>query len=299
MDRLQSMSTFVAVAENGGFAPAARLLNLSPPSVTRAVSELEARIGTRLLHRTTRSVRLTEAGERYLADCRRILSEIESAEQQAAGLHSKPSGSVTITASLLFGRLVLSPVLVDLLESFPEIAVHGVFADRVVHMYEDGIDVAVRIAALPDSTLTALRVGSVRTALVAAPDYLDRHGRPRGLDDLADHSLIDFMNLGGRGEWSFHSDGKPVAYTPSSRLRVNNGDVAIAAARRGFGITRVLSYMVHDAVASGALEVVLPDREPPPTPVHIVHKEAGQVSARVRAVVDHLAQGLRRHPALA
>ena len=178
MDRLQTMSAFVAVAEHAVFAPAARQLNLSPPSVTRAVSELEARLGARLLHRTTRSVRLTEAGERYVADCRRILADLEAAEQHAAGLHAQPSGSVTVTASIMFGHMVLAPVLLDLMAAFPGIAVTGMFADRVVHMYEDGIDVAVRIADLPDSSLTAIRVGTLRTMLCASPGYLAANERP-------------------------------------------------------------------------------------------------------------------------
>ena len=141
MDRLQTMSVFVAVAEEAGFAPAARRLNMSPPSVTRAVSELEARLGCRLLHRTTRSVQLTEAGHRYHADCRRILSEIQEADRHAAGIHASPSGTVSVTASVLFGRIVVMPALLDLLERYPELSVSTLFVDRMVHMIDEGIDV--------------------------------------------------------------------------------------------------------------------------------------------------------------
>jgi DNA-binding transcriptional LysR family regulator len=292
------MSVFVAVADQAGFAPAARQLSLSPPSVTRAVSELETRLGARLFHRTTRSVQLTEAGVRYLADCRRILSEIETADQHAAGIHAAPSGLVSVTASMLLGRMVLAPVLLDLLDEYPDISVMAMFADRVVHMYEDGIDVAVRIAELPDSSLTAIRVGRVRNVLCASRDYFADKSRPNHPSDLTDHNLINFVNLTTAGKWTFGDGRKSIAYEPTSRLRVNSADVAIEAVKNGHGITRVLSYMISPELRSGELEIVLEDYESPPVPVHIVHKEARQTSARVRAVVDYLVQGLRKHPAL-
>ncbi len=292
------MSVFVAVADQAGFAPAARQLSLSPPSVTRAVSELETRLGARLFHRTTRSVQLTEAGVRYLADCRRILSEIETADQHAAGIHAAPSGLVSVTASMLFGRMVLAPVLLDLLDEYPDISVMAMFADRVVHMYEDGIDVAVRIADLPDSSLTAIRVGSVRNVLCASREYLVDNSRPNHPSDLTDHNLIDFVNLTTAGKWNFGDGRKSIAYEPTSRLRVNSAEVAIEAVKNSHGITRVLSYMISPELRSGELEIVLEDYESPSVPVHIVHKEARQTSARVRAVVDYLVQGLRKHPAI-
>lgn len=298
MDRLQTMSVFVAVADQAGFAPAARQLNLSPPSVTRAVSKLEARLRVRLFHRTTRSVQLTEAGERYLSDCRRILSEIDTAEQHAAGLHAEPSGLVSVTASVLFGRMILAPLLLDVLEAYPDISVMAMFADRVVHLYEDGIDVAVRIADLPDSSLTALRVGSVRKVLCASKKYLAINGQPDHPSSLADHDLIDFVNLSTAGNWTFEHDRKSIAYEPASRLRVNSAEVAIEAAKNDHGITRVLSYMIATELRSGELQIILEDFERPPVPVHVVHKEAGQTSARVRAVVDTLARGLRKNPAI-
>ncbi len=193
MDRELTMSVFVAVAEEAGFAPAARRLNLSPPSVTRAVGELEARLGARLLHRTTRSVRLTETGERYLADCRRILSEIEEADRHASGVHAAPSGMVSVSASMLFGRMALTPILLDLLDRYPEIGLRTLFVDRVVHLIDEGIDVAVRIAELPDSSLSAIRVGGVRRVLCASPDYLATRGRPTAPPELASHEIIDFV----------------------------------------------------------------------------------------------------------
>ena len=298
VDRLQTMSVFVCVAEEAGFAPAARRLNMSPPSVTRAVSELEARLGARLLHRTTRSVRLTDAGQRYLADCRRILSEIEEADRHAAGLHAAPRGVVSVTASALFGRMVLAPVLLDLLDRYPDISLTTMFVDRVVHMFDEGIDVAVRIAELPDSSLSAIRVGCVRRVLCASPNYLAARGRPDAPSELVGHETIDFMAMTPGGEWTFGKDRKNTAFRPRSRLRVNSADAAIAAAVAGRGITRVLSYMIAPQLKSGELEIVLDAYGPPAVPIHIVPKEAGQTSARVRAVVDHLVQGLRKNPAL-
>ena len=169
MDRLQTMTVFVAVAEELGFAAAARRLNMSPPSVSRAVSDLEIRLGARLLHRTTRSVTLTDAGARYLADCKRILAEIREADDHAAGTHTAPRGLVSVTGSVMFGRMMLTPILLDLQKQYPDISIQTLFVDRLVHLAEEGLDVAVRIAELPDSSLTAIRVGSVRRVVCASP----------------------------------------------------------------------------------------------------------------------------------
>lgn len=298
MDRLHTMSVFVAVAEESGFAPAARRLNMSPPSVTRAVSELEDRLGARLLHRTTRSVQLTDAGQRYLADCRRILSEIEEVDRHAAGIHAAPRGLVTVTASVLFGRMVMTPILIDLLDRYPDISLGTTFVDRVVHLVEEGIDIAVRIADLPDSSLSAIRVGSVRRVLCASPGYLTARGRPDTVSDLAEHELIDFVSMTRGDEWTFVEVGKRHGFRPHTRLRVNSGDAAIVGALRGWGITRVLSYMIAPHLEDGTLELVLDHVAPPPVPVHVVHKEPGQTSARIRAVVDHMVENLRKEPAL-
>lgn len=298
MDRLQTMSVFVAVAEESGFAPAGRRLNLSPPSITRAVTELEARLGARLLHRTTRSLQLTEAGERYLSDCRRILLEIDEADGNAAGIHAAPRGLVSITASVPFGSMVLMPIMFDLLDRYPDISVSYLLIDRIVHLMEEGIDVAVRIAHLPDSTLSAARVGSVRRVLCASPDYLAKRGQPSSPADLSDHTIINFVNMAPGGVWTMHEDGETKSFKPVSQLQVNKADVAIAATIAGRGISRFFSYMVVPHLESGALKIVLEDFEPPLFPVHIVHKETGKTSARVRAVVDHLVENLRLSPAL-
>jgi DNA-binding transcriptional LysR family regulator len=293
MDRLHTMSLFVGVAEEGGFAAAARRFNTSPPSVTRAVSELEARLGARLFHRTTRSVRLTEAGERYLADCRRILAEVEDADRHAAGSHGAPHGMVSVSASVLYGRMVVTPILFDLMDRFPEISISTVFVDRVVHLLDEGIDIAVRIAELPSSALSAIRVGDVRRVICAAPGYLANHGRPRDPADLADHETVDYGHLSPGGEWTFEGGGGQFRFRPRARFRVNNVDSAIAAVVAGRGIARVLSYQIEPQLRAGSVETLLEDFEPPVVPIHVLHKEPGQTSARVRAVVDVLVDGLR------
>lgn len=299
MDHLQTMAVFVAVAESGGFASAARRLNMSPPSATRAISDLESKLGARLLHRTTRSVRLTEAGERYLSDCRRILVEVEEAGRHAAGIHAEPRGNVSITGSAMFGSIIVTPVLLDLLDRYPDMTVSTLFVDRIVHILDEGIDIAVRIAELPDSTLTAIRVGAVRRVLCAAPSYLGTRGVPKEPGDLDSHDIIHFASMAPPREWDFMKQRRHVRYQPSSRLTVNTAAAAITAAEMGRGITRVLSYMVAPQVEAGKLHIVMQDYEPPAVPVHVVHKEAGHTSARVRATIDHLVQALRRHPVLA
>ena len=298
MDRLQSMAAFLAVAEENGFAAGARRLNLSAPSVTRLINDLETHLGAKLLHRTTRSVSLTEAGARYLSDARRILEDLEEADRTAAGVHAAPAGRVTVTASLIFGRKIVAPALFGLMDLYPEISISTLFVDRVTHLTDEGLDIAVRIAELQDSSLIAARVGSVRRVLCASPDYLDRRGRPQAPRDLKQHDLIGFASASATGAWAMHQGGKTQTLKVEARLLTNTADVAIGAALAGRGITRVLSYQVDDAIAEGRLELVLPEFMPPDVPVHVVHRETGQVAARVRAVVDHLVASLRAHPSL-
>lgn len=298
MDRLQAMTTFVAVVDSGGFASAARKLNLSPPVVTRAVAELEERLGLRLLTRTTRFVRVTEAGARYAEDCRRILAEVEEAETAAAGTQATPRGTLTVTAPVLFGQLYVTPILVSYLQQFPEVDAQCLFLDRVVSFVEEGIDVAVRIGELPDSSLQATRVGRVRPVLVAAPAYLEARDTPRRPEDLAEHSIISAAGVNPVSEWRFNDDGKPLLQRLQPRMRTTTNDSAIAAAVAGLGIARLLSYQVAAHVRSGALQVVLEDFEGAPLPVHVVHHEGRRVTQKVRAFVDLAVDRLRSDPAL-
>jgi DNA-binding transcriptional LysR family regulator len=287
------MAVFVAVAEEGGFAPAARRLSMSPPAATRAVAAIEDRIGARLLHRTTRNVRLTEAGQRYFEDCRRILSEVDEAEEAAAGLHREPRGQLTITASVLFGKMYVAPLLLAFLDRYPQVAARTLFVDRVVNLIEEGVDVAIRIAELPDSGLTALRVGSVRRVVCASPDYLAACGIPHEPGDLIRHRTIAFRGVTPSTEWVFRGGIGDLVVRPTSRLVVNTAETAIAAAVNGQGITRVLSYMIAPELMAGRLEIVLAEFEPTPVPIHIMHQEGRRTSARVRAFVDFAAERLR------
>src|SRR5882757_2442892 len=214
MDRLDSMRIFVAVAETGGFATAARRLVLSPPAVTRAVAAVEDRVGARLLHRTTRIVRLTEAGTRFLEDCRRILAEVEEAEAAAAGSHGEPRGQVSITAPILFGRLHVAPILFDATARHPQMVVRSFFIDRVVNLAEEGYDVAVRIAELPDSGLSAIRVGTLRRVVCAAPAYLAARGTPQSLAELADHEAVPFGQGIAARDWVFRRGDRSETITP-------------------------------------------------------------------------------------
>lgn len=298
MDRLHALSAFVAVAEENGFAAGARRLNLSPPSVTRLVNELEAHLGARLLHRTTRSVSLTEPGQRYLSDTKRLLADLEEADRVAAGLHESPVGQVSVTASLIFGRKIVAPALYEVMDLYPEISISTLFVDRVTHLSDEGLDIAVRIAELPDSSLIAARVGSVRRVLCASPEYLNRQGRPETPKDLDAHQLIGFASASASSAWVMHRGGKAHTLKVQARMLTNTADVAIGAALAGRGITRVLSYQIDDELAAGRLELVLPEYAPPPVPVHVVHRETGRVAGRVRAVVDHLVGALRTHHSL-
>lgn len=298
MDRLQAMTTFVAVVDSGGFASAARKLNLSPPVVTRAVAELEERLGLRLLTRTTRFVRVTDAGARFAQDCRRILADIDEAETVATGTHAAPRGTLSLTAPVLFGQLYVTPILVRYLQQYPEVEAQCLFLDRVVNVVEEGIDVAVRIGELPDSSLQATRVGRVRRVLVAAPAYLKAYGVPQRPEDLTRHTIASASGVNPVSEWRFNDGGKPLLQRVQPRLRTTTNDSAIAAAAAGLGITRLLSYQVAAHVRSGALQVLLEDFEGAPLPVHVVHHEGRRATQKVRSFIDLAVETLRADPAL-
>jgi DNA-binding transcriptional LysR family regulator len=298
MDRFQSMSVFVAVAEEQGFAAGARRLGMSPPAVTRTVAMLEQRLGVRLLDRTTRYVRATDAGLRYLDEARRILADVEAAEESAAGGDAEPRGQLTVTAPVLFGRMFVMPGIVDYLSRYPKAQVSAVLLDRSVNLLEEGIDVGVRIGELADSTMRALHVGKVRVVVCASPTYLKRHGTPRAPHELTEHSTIASSAGGGAIHWRFDmGDGvRPVRVRP--RLTVTTNDAAIEAAVRGFGITRLLSYQVAPLVAARKLQLLLVQFETPPWPIHIVHREGRYATTKVRTFVDLIAERLRADPAL-
>lgn len=298
MDRFYQMSVFVAVAETESFAGGARKLGMSPPAVTRAVAALEEELGVKLLNRTTRYVRATDAGQRYLEDARRILAEVQEADEVAAGINSEPRGHLTITAPVLFGKLFVMPSIVGFLERYPDVEVAALFLDRVVNMLEEGVDVGIRIGALPDSTMRAIRVGQVRRVLCASPDYLARRGIPQTPEDLLQHQIIAASSISPTVEWKFGDDDNNKAVRIKPRLTVTSNDAAIAAAVQHAGITRLLSYQVASHLASGELKVILGEFEPKPLPIHVVHREGRHGSAKIRAFVDFVAQALKANTSL-
>lgn len=299
MDHLQTIDVFIAVADQGSFAAAARALVMSPPAVTRAISALEDRLGTRLFIRTTRSVTLTDAGARFLGDARQIVADLAAAEQAALGQHEAPQGRVRITAPALFGRIYVAPLLGTCLTRYPRLSIDTLFVDRVVNLMDEGLDIAVRIGPLPDSSLTATKVGEVRHITFAAPSYWQRAGRPTHPKQLADHTIIQPGAVTPGGRWAFHSpEGQSVTVPVPSRLMVNTNDAVIELAKTGYGASRLLSYQIAGCLQDGSLEAVLEDFAPPPRPIHILHREGRDVSSKVRSVVDHLVDALRADPCL-
>lgn len=288
MDRIDAMRVFVSALDTGSLAGAGRRLGRSPAAVSRAIAFLEEHVGVQLLHRTTRSIRLSEAGERYAAACRRVLTDLEEADMLAAGERAAPRGLLTITAPLISGEDVLRPILDAFLDAHPAVSARLLLLDRPVSLVDEGIDAALRIAHLPDSTLVAVRVGEVRRVVAAAPSYLAQHPRIAEPADLAKHRVVSMTHF-GIDSWSFppapgSSTARTVQFAP--RLIVNSVRAAIASAAEGHGVTRLFSYHVGEEVRAGRLKIVLADSEPAPLPVHIITPEGRLAVPKVRAFVD-------------
>jgi len=330
MDQLLRMKVFVAVAETQGFSAAARRLELSAPAVTRAVASLEDSLGVKLLQRTTRIVRTTEAGLRYLEDARKILEDVQAATEAAQGINAEPRGHLSVTAPVLFGRKFVMPGISEYLRRYPDTQIDAVFLDRVVNMLEEGLDVGVRIGALPDSTMKARKVGRVRLVVVGSPDYLREHGIVQTPEALHDHTLIVSRAGNMSQDWRFMFKDKKQGKEAKSesvrgkqkagkkagkenlgkeqrkertvrvepRLTVTTNDAAVEAAKQGLGLTRILSYQVADELAAGELKIVLENFEMPTLPVHIVHREGRLASAKVRAFIDLMVERLGQDKAL-
>ncbi|MCP1292448.1 LysR family transcriptional regulator [Chromobacterium sp. S0633] len=298
MDRLHLMTVFIAVAEAESFAGAARKLGMSPPAVTRAVAALETRLQARLLNRSTRHVRATEAGQRYLEDARRVIASADEADEAASGGKAPPRGLLTVTAPALFGLRYVMPGINDYLRRHPEVTVDALLLDRVVNLLEEGVDVAIRIGELPDSNLRALRVGQVRRVVCASPAYLAERGVPLTPADLQRHALIASRGVGSCHEWRFSDGGKPLSVRLKPRLTVSNNEAAIAAAAAGLGVTRLLSYQVAPQLAAGQLLPLLAEYDDASQPIHILHQEGRLASAKTRAFIELMAERLRGHPEL-
>lgn len=290
MDRLDAMRTFLAVADHGSFIEAARSLRLSSAGVTRAVAQLEGDLGVALLRRTTRTVALTERGAIYADRCRRLLADVDEAATLVRGEDAAPRGMLSVTAPVMFGQLHILPLAEDLAARHPDLTIRLTLVDRVTRLVEEGFDAGIRIGPLPDSALVAVPLTEVRAVTVASPAYLDRHGMPEKPADLRHHASVVFEGVGTTNEWRF---ARAASITLTPRMSVNTAAAAIAAAEHGLGITRVLSYQVRDALATGRLVRVLTDCEPPPVPVTLIYQASQRTSANIRALVrvarDHFA----------
>jgi DNA-binding transcriptional LysR family regulator len=298
LDRLHLINVFVAVVDANGFAGGARKLGISPPAVTRAISELETYLGVRLLTRTTRVVRVTDAGARYADDCRHILAQLAEADESVAGMQTTPRGHLTVTAPVLFGAKFVAPIVTEYLQRNREVVATCWFLDRVVNMLDEGADVGVRIGELPDSSMQATSVGKVSKVICAAPSYLEQHGTPLTPAELQSHSIIFASAVTPTPDWRLLESGEPCVVKLQPRMTTTSNDSALAAAVSGFGITRLLSYQVAESVRAGSLKVLLAEFELPSLPVHVVHREGRHASKKARAFIDLVVERLRANPNL-
>jgi len=297
MDRIDAMKVFVAALDEGSLAGAGRKLGRSPAAVSRALAFLEEHVGAELLHRTTRTLRLSEAGERYAEACRRVLAELEEADLVVLGEKSAPRGTLTVTSPVAAGEEVLRPLLDAFLDAVPTVGVKLYFMDRPINLIEEGIDVALRIAHLADSSLVAVKVGDVRRVIAASPRYLATHPRIDEPADLARHQIISMTHF-GHDSWSFppakgSTMPRTVQFKP--RLVVNSVRAAVASATEGRGVTRLFSYHVAPAVQDGALDVILQDAEHAPLPVHLITPYGRLSVPKVRAFFDFAVPRLRAY----
>ena len=298
MDRFEAMKVFVTAVEEGSLAGASRRLKRSPAAVSRAIASLEGRIGAELLHRTTRALKLSEAGDRYVVACRQLLADLEEADMLAAGDGATPRGLLTVSAPPISGEEVLRPILDEFLDQHPLVSARLLLQDHAVSLVDEGVDVALRVGRLPDSSLVATRIGNdVRRVVVASPAYLAAHSAIREPADLARHAIIAFSNF-GLDSWTFTAEAnspapRTVRFAP--RLIVNSVRVALASAAEGHGLTRLYSYHVAPLVQAGRLQVILPEAEPPAVPAHLLTPEGRHATPKVRAFLDFAAPRLRSH----
>jgi DNA-binding transcriptional LysR family regulator len=294
MDRLEAMSVFAAIVDGGSLSAAGRRLNAPLATVSRKLADLEAHLTTRLITRSTRKLVLTDAGREYLAACREILEQVDEAERAAAGAYANIKGQLVIAAPVVFGRLHVVPVAAAFLELHPDVDIQLRLGDRNVNLIEEHVDVALRIGSLPDSSLVATQLGSIRRVVCASPDYLRRFGIPKTLDELAGHRCISFDGLDAATAWNFvGGDGEKCRVAVRSRMTVSTADAAIVASALGLGLTRVLSYQVADALRDGRLVRVLADSEPPVVRVSLIYPGQGRLPMKTRAFIDFAAGRIR------
>jgi DNA-binding transcriptional LysR family regulator len=293
MDRVEAMSIFLTVVEAGSLSAAARRLNAPLATVSRKVSDLESHLRTKLFNRSSHKLVLTEAGSSYVAACRRILADVMEAERAASGEYAAPTGELTVTAPVGLGRVYLIPILAEFLKAYPDIDVHLVLNDRVMSLSEEQIDIALRMGALPDSSLMALRLGAIRRVFCASPAYLASRGTPRTPNDLIGHDCVSYPNLLSPDVWTFPSDKTNLAVRVHSRLVVSNAETACDAARASIGITAAFSYLIEEALEAGTLTTLLDDFEPPAWPVSLVYVAGRFLPIKLRVFLDFAAPRLK------
>jgi DNA-binding transcriptional LysR family regulator len=297
VDRIDAMKVLVSAVDEGSLAGAGRLLGRSPAAVSRAIAFLEAHVGTELLHRTTRALKLSEAGERYVAACRRVLAELDEADIAAGGERAAPRGTLTLTAPVITGEDLVRPMVDAFVNEYPTVSVRLLLIDRQVNLIDEGIDVALRIAHLQDSSFVAIRLGEVRRVVTASPAYLARHPVINEPADLAKHQIVSMSHF-GRDSWSFpplknSSVPRTVQFAP--RLMVNTVRAAVASAAEGNGITRLFSYHIAEQIRDGRLQILLAKDEHPPLPVHLLAPQGRLSVPKVRAFVDYAVPRLKRY----
>lgn len=294
MDRLEAMTILLAAADTGSLSAASRQLGIPLATVSRRVSELEKHLKTRLLSRGHRRIELTDAGRGYVAACRRIAEDIAEAERVAAGEYRAPQGELVISVPQVMGRTFAIPVVVEFLEAYPDIRIDVQMTDRVVNLVQEHVDLAMRVGALPDSSLIATRVGTIRQMICASPAYLKRHGVPKKPSDLSAHDCIVDKYFAFGEEWPFRVHGKLQTLSVPGRLFVNSSDAALVAATSGAGIARVWSYQVADLIKSRTLAGLLEAYEPPPNPVSLIYPSQRQEPLKLRAFLDFAVPRLRK-----
>ncbi|MFN0040453.1 MAG: LysR family transcriptional regulator [Burkholderiales bacterium] len=294
MDTFSAMTTFVRIAELGSLTAASVALDTSLPTVVRTLAGLEKRLGTRLFNRTTRRLSLTDEGAQYLQHCKAILLAVQEAETSLASRRATPQGRLAITASVLFGRRYVAPIVCDFLLRHPAVSAQLTLLDRVVHIVEEGFDLGIRIGHLNDSSLIAIPVGEVRRVACASPGYLRKAGAPRHPEDLRHHRCVNFLSLTPGSEWNFQSARRILKVPITPLISSNQVDAAVEACVKGLGLGLFLSYQVAPERRANKLSLVLEKFEPPPLPVHVVYPHSKMMSATVRAFVDASVDVLRK-----
>ncbi|VVD71943.1 LysR family transcriptional regulator [Pandoraea communis] len=295
MDKLRAMQTFVAIVDRGSLSAAARALDSSLPAVVRTLAALETSLDVRLLNRTTRRIALTEEGRTYLDTCRQILSALQEAEARLAARHEAPTGTLVVTAPVLFGQLHVAPALYRFLRAYPAVKCRLLLNDRVVNLWEEGIDVGIRISPLEDSSLVAQSIGAIRRVVVASPECLAEQGEVAHPRELAGKNCIR-SHGGGYGQWRFWEGGREFVVPVDGNLEISHGFTAVEACIGGMGYGCFLSYQVAAPMADGRLVRVLKDYEGPARPVNIVYPHARLLPSRTRAFVEWMKRELRDVP---